>query len=187
MSDQTDHNKAKGFRLFAGFFKSYMGVMPIATAAFAPVLTLVKAFPIFDGQRTELASYLGLLSFLLLAWVFFSRHLLGGLMMKSRQVDAIMSTIVLLIICLSVASFIRYNGVLNDAVTHLQQTSAAGLKIEYILANAPVNEIPFAGTLILCYMSMFISAELAFVVMALKEYQLEQKKADQRSNDLGIG
>jgi hypothetical protein len=60
-------------RKFASFFKGYMGVMPLVTAAVAPLLTMMKAIPVFESQKTALATYSGLLGFLLLAWVFYVR------------------------------------------------------------------------------------------------------------------
>jgi len=58
---------------FAQFFKGYMSVMPLVTAALAPVLTLAKAIPVFASQKTSLATFSGLFGFLLVAWVFFAR------------------------------------------------------------------------------------------------------------------
>jgi CheY-like chemotaxis protein len=39
---QTSDNR---LRRFASFFRGYMGVMPLVTAAFAPVLTMLRAIP----------------------------------------------------------------------------------------------------------------------------------------------
>jgi hypothetical protein len=58
---------------FAQLFKGYMGVMPMVTAATAPILTLVKAIPVYNSQKTSLATYSGLLGFLVVAWVFYAR------------------------------------------------------------------------------------------------------------------
>src|SRR5436190_1833649 len=61
-------------RAFAGFFKGYMGIMPLVTAAVAPLLTIMKAVPVFESQKSTLATYSGLLGFLLVAWVFYARR-----------------------------------------------------------------------------------------------------------------
>ena len=47
-----------------------MSVMPLITAALAPVLTLAKAIPVFDRQKTSLATFPGLFGFLMVAWVY---------------------------------------------------------------------------------------------------------------------
>lgn len=59
---------------FANIFKGYMGVMPIVTAALAPVLTAMNVIPVYDSQRKPLAAMAGILGFLLLAWVFYVRR-----------------------------------------------------------------------------------------------------------------
>jgi hypothetical protein len=61
-------------RVFANAFKGYMGVMPVITAALAPLLTFLKAIPTYESQRTTLATLSGVLGFLLLAWLFYIRR-----------------------------------------------------------------------------------------------------------------
>ena len=65
--------QANRFEYFAQFFKGYMGVMPVLTAALAPVITLLRTVPVFEVQRKELAVYSGLFGFLLVAYVFYGR------------------------------------------------------------------------------------------------------------------
>jgi hypothetical protein len=59
---------------FANVFKGYMGVMPIVTAALAPVLTAMNVIPTYETQRKPLAVMAGILGFLLLAWLFYVRR-----------------------------------------------------------------------------------------------------------------
>jgi hypothetical protein len=61
-------------RVFANSFKAYMSVMPIVTAALAPILTFLKAIPMYETERTTLATLSGILGFLLLAWIFYVRR-----------------------------------------------------------------------------------------------------------------
>ncbi len=75
------------FSGFATFLRGYMGVMPVITAAFAPVLTLSNAIPVYSQQAKSLATMSGLLGFLTVAWVFYARHtfavgLFGGTLGK---------------------------------------------------------------------------------------------------------
>ena len=58
-SDPTTAGATSGqnrLQVFASAFKGYMGVMPVVIAALAPVLTLLKAIPTYESQRTTLAS-----------------------------------------------------------------------------------------------------------------------------------
>jgi hypothetical protein len=80
MSNELQENRLKNF---ASFFKGYMSVMPLITAALAPLLTLAKAIPVFESQKTSLATFSGLFGFLLVAWVFFARGTFVPLMTES--------------------------------------------------------------------------------------------------------
>src|SRR5437899_1051201 len=73
-------------RKFAGFFKGYMGIMPLVTAGLAPLLTMMKAIPVFESQKSTLATYSGLLGFLLLAWVFYARRAFAVAMVHSATI-----------------------------------------------------------------------------------------------------
>jgi hypothetical protein len=70
VSDELQENRLKNS---ASFFKGYMGVMPLVTAALAPLLTLAKAIPVFESQKTSLATFSGLFGLLFVAWVFYAR------------------------------------------------------------------------------------------------------------------
>src|ERR1700723_3544787 len=60
--------------IFVNVFKSYMGVMPMVTAALAPLLTALNVLPMYTPQRKALATMAGVLGFLLLAWLFYVRR-----------------------------------------------------------------------------------------------------------------
>lgn len=46
MAESTDNLEE-----FAKAFKSYMGIMPLVTAALAPLLTFLKAIPVYQSQK----------------------------------------------------------------------------------------------------------------------------------------
>lgn len=168
--------------VFAGAFKNYMGVMPVVTAALAPLLTFLKAIPTYESQRTTLATLSGILGFLMLAWLFYVRRTiaLGSLIRGFRFLINI--TPFLLIVC-TLASFIGYFQILGkstDAALKLVQEDPAkyveqdkSLKFKTandVLKHWDDRPIPRSPWLQLVYLGIFLSAECAFVMMALREY-----------------
>jgi hypothetical protein len=159
-----------------------MGVMPVVTAALAPLLTFLKAIPTYESQRTTLATLTGILGFLLLAWLFYIRRTiaLGSLV---RGFRFLINTIPLLLILGTVASFIGYFQVLGTSTgasltqadknrwTYADKDTVSEFKTESdVLKHWDDRPIPYSTSLQLLYLAIFLSAECAFVLMALREY-----------------
>jgi hypothetical protein len=181
-------------RKFAGFFKSYMGVMPLITAAVAPLLTLLRAIPVFETDRTTLATYSGLLGFLMVAWVFYARSMFVPTMvpLKAAQVregpdaeayaayerrilarrSGFANLLPLFLIALSVASYICYLRLLDYIIdSRITETTLAYRNVYDVLRNEGISyTIPYHGYLQVLYLGIFLFSEAAFVVMALREY-----------------
>jgi len=169
-------------RVFANAFKGYMGVMPVITAALAPLLTFLKAIPTYESQRTTLATLSGVLGFLLLAWLFYIRRTiaLGSLV---RGFRFLINTIPFLLIVGTVASFIGYFQVLGASASKALEL-AGKEQLKYVDKDKPSEfktgsdvlkhwddrPIPDSVLLELFYLAIFLSAECAFVLMALREY-----------------
>jgi hypothetical protein len=169
-------------RVFANAFKGYMGVMPLVAAALAPLLTFLKAIPTYESQRTTLATLSGILGFLLLAWLFYIRRTiaLGSLV---RGFRFLINTIPFLLIVGTVASFIGYFQILGLSTgvaiaqanknqwTYAGKDKASEFKTgSEVLRNWDDRRIPYSASLQLLYLAIFLSAECAFVLMALREY-----------------
>jgi hypothetical protein len=195
MPAQSEENRLKNF---AGFFKSYMGVMPLVTAAFAPVLTLAKAIPVFESQKTSLATFSGLFGFLLVAWVFSARSVFVPVMTNRfdpsgtapltsltplRRFVAwlgrygfrtLASIAPLFLVGLSAFCYIDYLRKLDAVLDQLQANAATQhlpqLSRDQLLRNGTLFSLPGSTTLQILYIGIFVSAEFAFVAMALREY-----------------
>jgi hypothetical protein len=169
-------------RIFANAFKGYMGVMPLVAAALAPLLTFLKAVPTYESQRTTLATLSGVLGFLLLAWIFYVRRTiaLGSLVRGFRFV---MNMIPFLLIVGTVASFIGYFQILGASTssalelanqehwTYVENDKPLEFKTgSDVLRHWDDRPIPHSAFLQLLYLAIFLSAEGAFVLMALREY-----------------
>lgn len=169
-------------RIFANAFKGYMGVMPLVAAALAPLLTLLKAIPTYESQRTTLATLSGVLGFLLLAWLFYVRRTiaLGSLV---RGFRFLINMIPFLLIVGTVASFIGYFQILGESTssaldlaqrehwTYVDNDKTLEFKTgSDVLKHWDDRPIAHSAFLELLYLAIFLSAECAFVVMALREY-----------------
>jgi hypothetical protein len=168
--------------VFAKAFKGYMGVMPIVTAALAPLLTFLRALPTYESQRTTLATLSGILGFLLLAWIFYVRRTiaLGSLV---RGFRFIINMIPFLLVVGTVVSFVYYFQFLRQSTDQaLAQAQSSHWKLpakdqatEFATASDVLKHwddraIPFSAQLQLLYLGIFLLPECAFVLMALREY-----------------
>jgi hypothetical protein len=169
-------------QVFAGAFKGYMGVMPLVTAALAPLLTFLKAIPTYESQRTTLATLSGILGFLILAWLFYVRRTiaLGSLV---RGFRFLINMIPFLLIVGTVASFIGYFQILGVSTgaalelaaknqwTYVEKDKASEFKTgSDVLRHWDDRPIPHSASIQLLYLAIFLCAECAFVLMALREY-----------------
>jgi hypothetical protein len=180
-------------RKFAGFFKSYMGVMPLVTAAVAPLLTLLRAIPVFETDRTTLATYSGLLGFLMVAWIFYARSMFVPTMVpvKAAQIgegpdaeayaayerrkfarrSGFANLLPLFLIALSVASYVSYLRLLDYIINSRITTGTSLISVREVLEReGTFYAIPYHGYLQVSYLGIFLFSEAAFVVMALREY-----------------
>jgi hypothetical protein len=166
-------------RRFVGFFKGYMGVMPLLTAAVAPLLTAMKTMPIFESHKSVLATYSGLLGFLLLAYVFYLRGPLAKAMVPhapgSRFTAFAVNMIPLLLMAGSIFCYVSYSRALDQSIAKARESARS----EYsdIVSRREVlekwgqrEEVYRSQYLQYNYLGIFLLAECAFVVMALREY-----------------
>jgi hypothetical protein len=198
MAPETLETQENRLKSFASFFKGYMSVMPIVTAAVAPVLTLAKAIPVFESEKTTLATYSGLLGFLMVAWVFYARSMFvpamvpykspprppasGPIDLKRIESDAEHKRLAhnrqirtnlypLALILLSLGCYISYLWAIDIILDDTRRSQAIYSTRAQILETGGIGfSIPWHGYLQVLYLGIFLFAEAAFVVMALREY-----------------
>lgn len=169
---ESQENRLK---FFANIFKGYMGIMPIVAAALAPLLTAMNVIPAYESQRKPLATIAGVLGFLLLAWLFYVRRTiaLGSIKHGYRW---FFNSCPLFLIAASIACYVSYA---NTIESSLVGTVGA----TYTRAQALGSHEP-GGTaslqLQLLYLGMFLFAEAAFVMMALREYANDVRGISER-------
>ncbi|HVV44495.1 MAG TPA: hypothetical protein VHC72_04795 [Bryobacteraceae bacterium] len=165
---------------FAQFFKRYISVSSVVTASLPIPIAAAKLIPVYDVQQKFLGTYTSLFCFLLLAFVFYSRHNIARWMF-GRQLNAgtswlggFFSILPLLLIIGSACLVFEYHSQLEASITEVQSSillkGMPSDSASKILAETDMLDVSRSTTLAAMYIGMFLSAELAFILMALREY-----------------
>jgi hypothetical protein len=162
-------------QIFANIFKGYMGIMPILTAALAPLLTAMNVIPAYESQRKPLATMAGVLGFLLLGWLFYVRRTiaLGSIKHGYRW---FFNSCPLFLIAGSIICYVSYANTLDRS---LAGTVSATITRAQALSTVEPGG-PASLQLQLLYLGMFLFAEGAFVMMALREYANDVRGISER-------
>jgi hypothetical protein len=167
--NQAAHSRPTRLALFANFFKGYMSVSTIVAAAIPIPITSWKLIPIYSQQRGFLTVYSSLFCFLLLAFVFSIRHRLARPMFFRGRMGGLIAALPALFIVLTLGSIVTYHALIQRSIEQLRELGLHLTTIE-LLDKIDATEIPYAIELAACYLGIFIFAELAFVLMAIREY-----------------
>jgi hypothetical protein len=161
---------------FANFFKRYMSVSTVVTAALPIPVTAFKLIPTLPFQTQELSVYAPLFCFLVLAFIFYSRPTLARLMFQSNLADPdepyrrgremLVGSLPLVLIGVAFAAVMWYRYLLIGVV------QKAGSPGTLALADSTPDQVSDIAQihLMAAYLAIFIAAEAAFVLMAIKEY-----------------
>lgn len=174
----TEPERLKGF---ARFFKNYMSVSAIVTAALPIPITSFGMIPTYRAQTHIFSVYTSLFCFLLLGFIFYSRHLLARLMFPEFSnvrykllLQRLVGILPAMLIGISMVSVYFYhiylNVSLNDILGDRQVAGGSSVNSEAVLRLLEIQQIPCQGRLMILYLSIFLCAESAFILMAIKEY-----------------
>jgi hypothetical protein len=200
--EATGTKKRGGFQRFVTFFVAYMlAALTVASLPFP--LTVARWTPTFSFQTQSLSVYSSLLCFLLLGFVFYSRATLSRLMFGPEFNELVNAMFkdhrtlltwlvnsvkilpgLLIVFCLTsiwwytsqlteALSLLR-NSVALTGTSHLNQCLTADNFSDCLLTNADRLDVPNFWLLTLAYLGIFVSAELAVMLMAIKEYMQEE-------------
>lgn len=189
--EQATNDAAARVRGFAKFFKSYMGVSAIVTAALPIPVAELKLIPMIEEQRHLLAVYTSLFCFLTFAFLFFCRHSLARLMFRALppRADeqrprfltlgrANLVAFILMLMALSCVALYHYFLGFKSVSLALALPPAAAPS-----AAVPVLALPswwhIQTQIMLAYLGIFVFSEAAFVLMATKEYLLDVLKVSE--------
>ena len=162
------------FAAFAQFFKAYMGTASVVTASLPIPLAAFHLIPTYAAQEKFLSTYTSLFCFLMLGYLFYIRHWLGRLMFYTKadghvRLRAFVSWVPLLLILASLSLVFLYHYYLMQSLTAFSERGVMNATTD-LLKAADYREIPDSLQLTVCYLGMFLTAEAAFILMALREY-----------------
>jgi hypothetical protein len=162
------------FEAFAKFFKAYMGTASVVTAALPIPLAVFHLIPTYSAQEKFLSTYTSLFCFLLLGYLFYIRHSLGRVMFYTKPdghvtTRAFVSVVPLLLILVSLTLVFLYHRYLMESLVVFSERGVMNPTAD-VLKAADYREIPHSLRLTVCYLGMFLTAEAAFILMALREY-----------------
>lgn len=165
---------------FTHFFRGYVNLWTVVAASLPIPLTEARLIPMYKVQRGYLSVYATLLCFLLLGFIFYTRHfiarwlfsdqLAGGGYPRSRP------WLPLLLILLTVTFIAAYQKTLVDSVSQQRRdnegmsSASIPLDTDAILERTDLQHIHADGWLAFFYIAFFVAAECSFIFMAMKEY-----------------
>ena len=165
---------------FAQFFKRYISVSSVVTASLPIPIAAAKLIPVYDCQQKFLGTYTSLFCFLLLAFVFYSRHNIARWMfgpqlnLGKSPARALFSLLPLILMIGSACLVYEYHVQLEASIVEVQASNLLrGMPSDSaskILAETDMLDVSRSTILAATYIGMFLAAELAFILMALREY-----------------
>jgi hypothetical protein len=180
--EHAKNTQSKPTRLagFANFFKGYMSVSTVVAASIPIPITSWKLIPIYAQQRGFLTVYASLFCFLLLAFVFSIRHRLAAPMFFKSGLSGIVAALPAVFIALTLGCVIGYHAILQYSIGQLHDVLGfSNFPTKDLLEQMDATQIPYAVELAACYLGIFIFAELAFVLMAIREYLQDALRLDE--------
>ena len=190
-TDKNEPAKPENQRIqeFGGFFTGYMKTASLVTASLPIPATSLHLIPVFASQEKFLNIYTSMSCFLAFAYVFYSRHTLARWMFVRRgehfSVRFWVSLLPVLFICAAIGCAIAYHQELGASLDALA-TAGVRLPSSVLLSKIDAREIPGSGSLIITYLCMFVFAESAFVLMALREHLQDTLRLEERELIFGI-
>ena len=181
-AEASGKTETAGQRLesFARFFKGYMSVSAIVAASVPILVASLKLIPAYAQQRGFLTVYSSLLCFLLVAFVFSVRHGMGARIFFSGKLRGLIAALPAMAIVCCITCIGEYHWTLQRS---LETWVARGVTAssEQILSLADLREIPYSLPLTIEYLGIFVFAEAAFVMMAMREYLQEELHLEERA------
>jgi len=159
-----------------------MSLSAVVTAALPIPITSFRLIPMYKSQATLFSTYTSLFCFLTLGFIFYCRHALARLMFPAalarlakdertslRETHRIIEFLPLCLIVLSLLFVFGYHLMLDSSIDAAAR-ELHGEPIKPILDLVPLERIPFSYALMALYLGIFLCAESAFILMAIREY-----------------
>lgn len=165
----TDQRESLRIAAFATFFKKYMSVSAIVAASVPIPVAALKLIPTYSQQRGFLSVYASLFCFLLVAFVFSIRHQLAVRIFSGGRWASFIATLPAIFIVLTMLCILGYHATLQRSLQQWRELGVVATSSD-LLNKADYLEIPYSLLLAAYYLGIFVFAEMAFVLMAMREY-----------------
>ena len=190
---QEAQAKPERVRRFVVFFKNYMSLSTLAVAALPIPVTASGLIPTYAAHTKLLSVYTPLFCFLLLGYCFYARHGLARTFFGRRaRLRGVLALAPLMLIALSIVCAIGYSSRLEESVRIGAEYVPPGMFDNRdgqgsVLAHLVGFMVPSGTTLIGLYLGIFLFAEAAFILMALREYMQDTLGLTERELILDMG
>ncbi|HEY6293144.1 MAG TPA: hypothetical protein VI455_16455 [Terriglobia bacterium] len=175
---KTSNRGPKRFAQFIRYFKNYVGLGSVVSAALPIPVKYLHLIPMYAAQANFMTVYVSTFCFLLLGFIFYSRHAIAGWMFRSLQPSRSgLSTLIAwlpLALALAAMTFLfAYHLLLQVSTSQVLASfriQGANLSFDEALAQTPYDGIAYSIPLMASYLGTFLAAETAFALMAIREY-----------------
>ena len=166
------------FQRFIAYFKKYLALGAVGCGALPAPLSYFRVIPTFQAQYKFLTGYVTVFCFLALGFIFYSRHSIARWIFQSNKKQSgkarvLVAWLPLALIATSLAFLSVYHLLLQVSISQaISDFFARGVNTndQFALENTPFEDIRFAIPLMVSYLGVFLGAETAFAVMAIREY-----------------
>jgi len=166
------------FRQFIAYFKKYLALGAVGCGVLPAPMSYFQVIPTFQAQSKFLAGYVTVFCFLVLGFIFYSRHAIArwfftGTKKRNGRVKTLIAWLPLILIGIALVFLSTYHLLLQYSVSRaISDFCVKGVNLDDQLAMAktPFEEIRFAIPLMVSYLGVFLAAETAFALMAIREY-----------------
>ena len=166
------------FKQFIAYFKKYLALGSVGCGVLPVPLSYFRVIPTFQAQFKFMTGYVTVFCFLALGFIFYSRHSIASWIFRGARKrggfsQALIAWLPLVLMGVSLASLSTYHFLLQISISKAIAdfcVKGVNLNDQLALVQTPFEDIKFAIPLMLSYLGVFLAAEAAFAVMAIREY-----------------
>jgi len=166
------------FLYFVRYFKSYVGAGALLSAALPIPVRYFHVIPMYAAQASFMTVYVTLFCFLLVSFIFYSRHSIARWMfrnLKSREAkhSLLIAWFPLVLALVSVVFLLVYHLTLQISTAKaMADFRLQGVNLDFAgaLKATSYDRIEYSILLMGSFLLTFVAAETAFALMAIREY-----------------
>jgi len=165
------------FAQFIRYFKGYIGLASVASAALPLPAKYLHLIPMYAAQASFMTVYVSTFCFLFLGFIFYSRHAIARWMFRGFEASGrgtkLIAWLPLALALVSMALLFTYHQILQTSTEQVLASfrlQGVNLSFDQVLADTPYDAIAQPIALMASFLGTFLAAETAFALMAIREY-----------------